>query len=154
VAAGSIQISSYGGQATNAGASLYNASKWSIEGFMEALAKEVAAFDIGVTIVEPGGARTGFRSAAGSGLATPMDAYNNTPAAMVRGVTSALHPPIDDPARMVQTMIDSVEQSPAPRRLALGSDSYTYMHGALTERLAELEAQKDSAPTSDFPAGA
>jgi hypothetical protein len=32
-----------------------------IEGFMEAVMQEVAAFKIGVTIVEPGGARTEFR---------------------------------------------------------------------------------------------
>lgn len=49
-----IQISTYGGQATNPGASLYHASKWGIEGFMDSLAKEVAQFGIEVTIVEPG----------------------------------------------------------------------------------------------------
>ncbi len=59
-----VQLSTYGGQATHPGASLYHASKWGIEGFMESLAKEVAGFGIGVTIVEPGGARTGFRPAA------------------------------------------------------------------------------------------
>jgi NAD(P)-dependent dehydrogenase (short-subunit alcohol dehydrogenase family) len=41
-----IQVSTYGGQATNPGATLYNASKWGIEGFMEALSKEVAPFNI------------------------------------------------------------------------------------------------------------
>jgi len=33
-----IQLSTYGGQATNPGASLYNASKFGVEGFMESLA--------------------------------------------------------------------------------------------------------------------
>jgi NAD(P)-dependent dehydrogenase (short-subunit alcohol dehydrogenase family) len=38
--------------------SLYHATKWGIEGFSESMAQEVAPFGIGVTIVEPGGART------------------------------------------------------------------------------------------------
>ena len=53
-----IQISSYGGQVAYPGNSMYHATKWGIEGFCESLSKEVDAFNIGVTIVEPGGART------------------------------------------------------------------------------------------------
>jgi NAD(P)-dependent dehydrogenase (short-subunit alcohol dehydrogenase family) len=56
-----IQISSYGGQVAFPGNSLYHATKWGIEGFCESVAAEVAPFGIGVTIVEPGGARTEFR---------------------------------------------------------------------------------------------
>ena len=43
------------------GNSLYHATKWGIEGFVESVAQEVASFGIGMTIVEPGGARTEFR---------------------------------------------------------------------------------------------
>jgi NAD(P)-dependent dehydrogenase (short-subunit alcohol dehydrogenase family) len=56
-----IQISSYGGQVAFPGNSLYHATKWGIEGFCESVAQEVAGFGIGMTIVEPGGARTEFR---------------------------------------------------------------------------------------------
>jgi NAD(P)-dependent dehydrogenase (short-subunit alcohol dehydrogenase family) len=94
-----IQISTYGGQATNAGAALYNASKWGIEGFTEATMKDVAPFNIGVTIIEPGGARTGFRSG-NSRLGTPLDAYDGTPASMTRGIKTSTHPSPGDPAKM------------------------------------------------------
>ena len=56
-----IQLSTYGGQVAFSGNSLYHATKWGIEGFCKAIAQEVASFGIGVTIVEPGGARTEFR---------------------------------------------------------------------------------------------
>ena len=56
-----IQLSTYGGQAALPGGSLYHASKWGVEGFFDSLAQELAPFKIGVTIVEPGGARTNFR---------------------------------------------------------------------------------------------
>ena len=74
-----IQISSYGGQVAFPGNSLYHASKWGIEGFVESVAQEVASFGIGMTIVEPGGARTEFRyGSAQVAKLTPI--YDQTPA--------------------------------------------------------------------------
>lgn len=142
-----IQVSSYGGQAATAGASLYNASKFGVEGFMEALVQEVAPFGIGVTIVEPGGASTGFRGRS-SRLAEPLAAYENTPAAMVRGIRDYAHY-VADPVKIADAMIASADQQPASRRLVLGSDAYKFIHDALTARLEEIEAQAHTAPAAD-----
>ncbi len=70
-----IQLSSYGGQVAFPGNSLYHATKWGIEGFVEAVAQEVTPFGIGMTLVEPGGAHTEFRhrSAQVADLATEYD---------------------------------------------------------------------------------
>jgi NAD(P)-dependent dehydrogenase (short-subunit alcohol dehydrogenase family) len=149
-----IGLSTYGGQAALPGGSLYHASKWGLEGFLDSLAQELVPFKIGVTIVEPGGARTNFRFGSAQ-LGAQMEAYQGTPAAMVHTVikdTSRV--PIGDPAKMVMIMIDSVDQNPAPKRIARGSDAYAAIHKALTERLAALEAQKDIAHSTDFEAKA
>ena len=74
-----IQISTYGGQVAFPGNSLYHATKWGIEGFVESVAQEVAPFGIGMTIVEPGGARTEFRYGSAH-VATPLSAYEGNPA--------------------------------------------------------------------------
>lgn len=146
-----IQLSTYGGQATNPGASLYHASKWGIEGFIESTMKDIAPFNIGVTIVEPGGARTEFRYGSAR-IGTKIDAYDPSPASMTRRfIEGSTHLPIGDPAKMAKIMIDSVDQNPAPERIVLGSDSYNAIHKALTERLATLEAQRDLAFSTDFP---
>jgi hypothetical protein len=50
-----------------------------------------------------------------------------------------------------EIMIDSVDQNPAPKRIALGSDAYGAIHKALTDRLAVLEAQRDLAFSTDLP---
>lgn len=143
-----VQMSTYGGQATVAGASLYNASKWGIEGFIEATAHDVAPFGIEVTIVEPGGADTGFRTS-GARVATPLTAYDASPASATRGLTTADRPSPGDPSKIASAIIDSVDRTPAPLRLALGSDSYRIIHTALSERLAALDEQRDLAFTTD-----
>jgi len=146
-----IGLSTYGGQVALPGGSLYHASKWGLEGFLDSIGQELAPFKIGVTIMEPGGARTNFRFG-GAQLGTPIEAYKGTPAAMVHTMikdTSRLPP--GDPARMAKIIIDTVEQIPAPKRIALGSDAYGAIHKALTDRLAVLEAQKDLAFSTDVP---
>lgn len=146
-----IGLSTYGGQAALPGGSLYHASKWGLEGFLDAIAQELAPLKIGVTIIEPGGARTNFRFG-GAQLGAQMEAYNGTPAAMVHTMikdTSRLPP--GDPSKMAKIIINSVEQHPAPRRIALGSDAYGAIHKALTDRLAALEAQREVAFSTDFP---
>ena len=148
-----IQISTYGGLAAVPGGSMYHAGKWGIEGFTEALVGELAPFGIGVTLVEPGGARTNFRYGS-SRLGTEIEAYRGTPGGMARKmIEEGTSVPFGDPAKMAAIIIASAEETPAPKRLVLGSDSYQVIHQALSDRLAALEAQKDLAMSTDFPAG-
>lgn len=57
-----IQISSMGGRFTFPFYSLYHATKFSVEGFTESLAYELAPFNIQVRLVEPGAIQTDFYS--------------------------------------------------------------------------------------------
>ena len=50
-----VQISSMAGQYSTPAMGLYSATKWAVEASFEALAKEVAEFNVQTTIVEPGG---------------------------------------------------------------------------------------------------
>lgn len=148
-----IQLSTMGGQAVFPGGSLYHASKWGIEGFIDSVGQEVAVFNIGCTLVEPGGARTNFRYQSAR-LSPKLDAYDVSPARMAhRTVEEGTSIPVGDPAKMAAIMIASADQNPAPRRIALGSDAYGVMHKQLSDRLASLEAQKELAFSTDFPSG-
>jgi NAD(P)-dependent dehydrogenase (short-subunit alcohol dehydrogenase family) len=136
-----LQVSSEGGQLAYPSFSLYHASKWAIEGFVESVALEVASFGIQFTIVEPGPTRTNF----GTGLVSPppMAAYEGTPVGDIRrAVASGAFPITGDAAKMARAMVDSLEQATAPRRLALGSGTYASIGNALRARLADLEAHK------------
>jgi NAD(P)-dependent dehydrogenase (short-subunit alcohol dehydrogenase family) len=143
-----LQVSSEGGQIAYPNFSLYHATKWGIEGFIEAVAQEVAPFHIEFTIAEPGPSRTDF----GRGLVTAptMDVYDNTPAGYIRrAIASGAFAVKGDPGKMAQAMIDCVEISPAPRRLVMGSSSFTGIRAALVGRIAALDAQKDIALSTD-----
>ncbi len=143
-----LQVSSEGGQIAYPNFSLYHATKWGIEGFVEAVAQEVAPFNIEFTIIEPGPTQTGF----GAGLVSPppMAVYENTPAGeMRRAVATGAMQLRGDPIKMAQAMIDTVDRSPAPRRLTLGSTAYASIRKALVDRLATLDAQKDIALSAD-----
>lgn len=143
-----LQLSSMGGQVAFPGLSLYHTSKWAIEGFVEAVAQEVAPFNIAFTLVEPGAARTKFGDSRISAPAMPV--YDNTPAGEIRRAFAArAFPSPGNAAKMAQAMIDSVDRSPAPKRLTLGSDAYTMVRAALLERVAALDAQKEIAFSTD-----
>jgi NAD(P)-dependent dehydrogenase (short-subunit alcohol dehydrogenase family) len=147
-----IQISSYGGQVAFAGNSLYHATKWGIEGFCESVAQEVAPFGIGVTIVEPGGARTEFRYRSAQ-VADLMPEYDGNPAHAFQKMldpAGGLAP--GDPARMAARIIDSVDVDPAPLRMVLGSQALQSTISTLRARIADFETQTDLAASTDFPA--
>jgi NAD(P)-dependent dehydrogenase (short-subunit alcohol dehydrogenase family) len=146
-----MQVSSEGGQLAFPSFSLYHATKWGIEGFVEAVAQEVAPFGITCTIVEPGPAGTGF----GTNLvkADAMPAYENTPAGeMRRAIESGGFAIRGDAKKMAQAMIDCADAGSAPRRLALGSGAFIRLRAALTDRLAALEMQRDIAISTEADA--
>jgi NAD(P)-dependent dehydrogenase (short-subunit alcohol dehydrogenase family)/uncharacterized membrane protein YphA (DoxX/SURF4 family) len=64
-----VQVSSIGGISAFPNIGMYHASKWALEGLSQALAQEVAAFGIKVTMIEPGAYKTDWSSSASQ--ATP-----------------------------------------------------------------------------------
>jgi NAD(P)-dependent dehydrogenase (short-subunit alcohol dehydrogenase family) len=150
-----LQVSSSLGQFAVPGISLYVASKWGIEGFIESIAQEVAPFGIEATLFEPGAIRTDFGAKAA--LSPAIAAYDGTPARGMRGRIEALRgdeakPSTSpgDPAKMAKVIIDSVDCSPAPKRVVMGSDAYNGISAAYRERAAALETQKALAFSTDF----
>lgn len=70
-----LQVSSIGGISAFPNIGIYNASKWALEGFSQALAQEVADFGVHVTLIEPGGFDTDWGGASAK-HATPNPAYD------------------------------------------------------------------------------
>lgn len=143
-----VQISSEGGQMAYPGFSLYHATKWGIEGFVESVAQEVAPFGIDFIIAEPGPTGTNF--GANLDLAEASPAYEETPAGTVRqAISDGSFEIKGDAARTVATIIAAAQSNAPPLRLALGSTAYSSISQALSARLATLEAQQEIAASAD-----
>lgn len=143
-----MQVSSEGGQIAYPDFSLYHASKWGIEGFIEAVAQEVAEFGIDFIIAEPGPTATHF--AASLDQAEAMPCYANTAAGRMRqALTSGEFKVTGDADKTVAAMIDCADEQHPPLRLPLGSTAFFNIRQALTDRLQALEACKQRACSTD-----
>lgn len=142
-----IQMSSYGGQVAFAANSMYHATKFGIEGFCESLAQEVSQFNIGVTIIEPGGARTQFRYGSAK-VANLMPEYENCHGFLnMLDASKGLAP--GNPVKMAERIIESVDKTPAPLRMVLGSHALAATIARLKERVADYETQTELAASTD-----
>ena len=142
-----IQMSTYGAQVAYPANSMYHATKFGIEGFCEALAQEVAQFNIGVTMVEPGGARTEFRYGSAK-VAKLMPEYERCHGFLnMLDASKGLAP--GDPVKMAERIIESVDKTPAPLRMVLGSQALDATITRLKERVADYETQTELAVSTD-----
>lgn len=145
-----IQISSYGGQVAYPGNSLYHAAKFGIEGFCESVAQEVKPFNIGVSIIEPGGARTEFRYGSAH-VANLMPEYDDTPThAFLKMLDPANGLAPGDPDKMATRIIETADQEPAPLHVVLGSQALQATIDRLTDRLNEYKGETDLAASTDI----
>lgn len=143
-----VQVSSEGGQIAYPCFSLYHATKWGIEGFVESVAQEVAPFGISFVLAEPGPTATNF--GANLVVAEATETYHGTPAGAVRrAIGDGSFVVKGDAARTVAAMIAAADSDAPPLRLALGSTTYDSISGALQTRLAALAAQRDVAMAAD-----
>ncbi len=136
-----FNLSSVGGMVGYAGASVYVSTKFAVEGFSESLAMEVAAFGIGVTIVEPGFFRTDFldnRSVQYGGRS--VDTAYDASAAQWRDAYEAYnHRQLGDPAKLGIALVALANEAKPPLRFAAGSDAYA----AIGQKLASVRAEMD-----------
>lgn len=143
-----VQVSSEGGQIAYPSFSLYHATKWGIEGFVESVAKEVAPFDIDFIIAEPGPTATHFAEGLDRTPATPI--YEDTPAGELRRALASGDLAIKgDASNTVDAIINITDMPNPPLRITLGSTAYDSISHALKERLESLEAYKEVALSSD-----
>lgn len=143
-----VQLSSAGGRAAYAGFSLYHATKWGIEGFVESVAQEVADFNIDFILIEPGPTDTGFGDAIN--YAEPMDCYRKTVVSQFRdAVRSGNFVCKGDLDKTVDAILTVTGRKTPPRRVALGSIAYDDIHQSLQTQLKALEEQKEMAYGAD-----
>jgi NAD(P)-dependent dehydrogenase (short-subunit alcohol dehydrogenase family) len=127
-----IQISTIGGIAAYPSLGGYHASKWALEGLSESLSQEVAGFGIKVTLVEPGGFDTDWRS----GSAVVADAqlqYQPIHDAMASMSGAQLPRPVGFGSAIVKI----IDAEKAPLRVLFGENPTQQVQSIYQKRLAE-----------------
>jgi NAD(P)-dependent dehydrogenase (short-subunit alcohol dehydrogenase family) len=135
-----FNLSSVAGVLGFAGAAVYCASKYAVEGLSASVGMEVARFGISVTVVEPGFFRTDFLQptsirygaasiedyAAGGSVHDAYEAYNGKQAG--------------DPARLGAALVQLAAMEAPPSQFLAGSDAVGMATQSLQGRLDEIRA--------------
>jgi NAD(P)-dependent dehydrogenase (short-subunit alcohol dehydrogenase family) len=133
-----VNVSSMLGHTSMAGFGLYSAVKFAVEGLSEALAKEVAPFGIGVTIVAPGPFRTSFRGH-GLQMAMPKQPYEQTLSDFRRTLIESDGKQPGDPSRAGNLIIDAVNSESPPLHLILGEPALEQVRAKLASVAADMD---------------
>lgn len=140
-----IQISSHGGFKAFAGFGIYNASKFALEGFSEALAQEVAPFGIKLTIVEPGPFRTNFAGSSFKQAQNIIDDYLPTAGAFRERMSQVHGNQEGDPNKAALAIVNITKLDLPPHRLPLGKIALISLNSKLTSVQKDLQDCKELA---------
>ncbi|TKA25291.1 hypothetical protein B0A50_06195 [Salinomyces thailandicus] len=133
-----FQVSSLGGRVGIPGLSAYQSAKWAVGGFSTVLAQEVAPLGVKVTVLEPGGIRTGFISE--MKMPNVSEPYQATVGAVAEMHRSLNGKETSLPERIAEIVVTVSELEKPPVRLLVGPDAVQYA-GQAAEALAASDME-------------
>jgi len=144
-----FMISSVAGQIGAPGLAWYDASKFAVEGFSEALAGELQAINVKVSIIEPGNFRTNW---AGASMAKTEPIADYAPSIdPIRDLFGGLNGnQPGDPAKAAQVIARLLDEPEPPLRLVLGGDALELIRGKLDRQIAEQKAWESVTHDTNF----
>ena len=116
----------------------YSATKWAVEAMHEALAQEVKAFGIKVTLVEPGAYATEFGKS--GQIADVLEPYAEFRKQFLNHLVNVER---GDPDATAEAILKLVDADNPPLRLGLGTSILPRARTAYAERMATWEAWED-----------
>ncbi|MGP2702964.1 oxidoreductase [Serratia marcescens] len=149
-----LNLTSIAGLVAFPGSGLYNATKFALEGFTEALHHEVKPLGIHVTLIEPGAFRTGFASSAAMKAEREIAAYAPLDAGMVEYYRTQNGKQMGDPVKGARVIVDMVASATPPVRLMLGKDAYQLWDSAVASRSRDLAPWRERGEDTAFPGAA
>jgi NAD(P)-dependent dehydrogenase (short-subunit alcohol dehydrogenase family) len=129
----------------------YAASKFAVEGWMEALRAEVGPFGIHTTIVNPGFFRTELLSEQSTNYAKPLVAdYDALRTQLVAGWKSTHGKQAGDPAKLAQALLSIANQQPPPRRFLAGADAIATAEQKIADLREDIESNRSLSASLAF----
>jgi NAD(P)-dependent dehydrogenase (short-subunit alcohol dehydrogenase family) len=143
-------LSSVAGMVALPGASVYAATKFAVEGFTEALAGELATFNIKVCMLEPGGFRTEFANRSLT-VAPYHPAYDEALASTRKYYETIGGNQPGDPVALVKLIIELAHLDTPPLRVIAGNIAFARVEKKLEQYAKERAEWKAKGLLTDYP---
>ena len=148
-----INISSIGGLRAFPAVGYYNATKFAVVGFSDALSQEVAPLGIKVTVVEPSGFRTDWAGRSANEATVHIAEYDATAGKNRESIRGYSGKQPGDPVRAAEAIIRVAESPNPPLHLLLGNAALKGARRKLEELKTDFDAWEETTVGADFPAG-
>lgn len=146
-----VNVSSIGGLVGFPGVGYYNATKFAVNGFSEALQKEVEPLGIDVIIVEPSGFRTDWAGRSANDATVSIGDYSETAGANQAAIRGYSGNQPGDPVRAAKAIVKAVEAENPPKNLLLGKAALKNARLKLENLKEEFDAWAETSEGADFP---
>jgi len=146
-----VNISSVGGLVAFPGVGFYNATKFAVTGYSEALAKEVAPLGINVTVIAPSGFRTDWAGRSANNTKTVIEDYAATAHTNQNTIRGYSGNQPGDPVRAAQAIIKAVESPKPPLRLMLGAGALKGIRNKMVELKDDIDTWEETTVWADNP---
>ncbi|EID14103.1 oxidoreductase [Mycolicibacterium phlei] len=149
-----MAVTSMGGLMAVPGMSAYCASKFAVEGMLESIRQEVAAFGIRVTAIEPGSFRTDWAGRSMTRAERSIEDYDALFEPIRAARISASGNQLGNPEKAAAAVLAVVEDENPPAHLVLGSDALRLISAARATVDDDIRAWESLSRSTDFPDGA
>lgn len=145
-----MAVTSMGGLMAVPGMSAYCASKFAVEGLLESLRKEVAAFGIHVTAIEPGSFRTDWAGRSMTRAARTIGDYDELFEPIRAARLKASGNQLGNPAKASDAILAVLDDAEPPGHLVLGSDALKLIGAARASVDEDIRRWESVSHSTDF----
>jgi NAD(P)-dependent dehydrogenase (short-subunit alcohol dehydrogenase family) len=148
-----VNIASIGGLVGFPAVGYYNATKFAVDGFSDALAKETAPLGIKVTVVCPSGFRTDWAGRSANDSKIVIEDYKATAETNKNFIRGYNGKQPGDPVRAAKAIITAVESENPPLHLLLGVAALKGARNKLEVLKKDFDTWEQTTMGADFPDG-
>jgi NAD(P)-dependent dehydrogenase (short-subunit alcohol dehydrogenase family) len=146
-----VNVASIGGIIAFPGVGFYNATKFAVDGYSEALSKEIAPLGIKVTIVAPGPFRTDWAGRSANNSPIVIEDYATTAQANKNNIRGYSGNQPGDPVRAAEAIIKVVNATNPPLRLVLGAAALKNARLKINQLSHDVDTWEETTLSADFP---
>jgi NAD(P)-dependent dehydrogenase (short-subunit alcohol dehydrogenase family) len=148
-----LNVASIGGLVGFPAVGFYNATKFAVDGYSDALSKELAPLGIKVTVICPSGFRTDWAGRSANNSKIVIDDYKATAETNKNSIRGYSGKQPGDPERAAKAIVAAVESENPPFHLLLGKAALKGARNKLEVLKKDFDTWADVTEGADFPEG-